>query len=48
MNRVCGLAGQNLEDQKIGRMEARHRNVVQVFIGLRDVAANQDAELLHR
>ena len=43
-----GGAGQELENQQIRRMERCDRDVIQVFIGLSDVPANQDAQLLYR
>ncbi len=42
------LAGEDFENQKIRGMETCHRDVIQVFIALRNVLANQDAKLLHR
>ena len=41
------LAGQNLEDQKIRGMKACDRDMVQVFISLRNMAADQSAQLIH-
>src|ERR1700679_508861 len=42
------LAGENLEDQKIGGMKGGNGQVIQVFIAVRDVLSDQDAKLLHR
>jgi len=44
---IATLAGEKLEDKKIGRVKSGDADVVQVFIGLRDVVANQYAKLLH-
>ena len=41
------MAGEKLENEKIGGMKGGDGDMVQVFIALRDVAAYQDAKLLH-
>jgi hypothetical protein len=46
-SQVGVLAGQDLQNQQIRGMERRDRDMIQVFIGLRDVPANQDAKLLY-
>jgi hypothetical protein len=40
-------AGEEFEDQQVRRMETGHGDVIQVFIAFGDVAADQDAQLLH-
>ena len=37
----------DLENQEIGGVEAGGGNVVQIFIALRDMAANQAAQLFY-
>jgi hypothetical protein len=42
------LPGQDLQNQQIRGMKARHGDMIQVFIGLRNVAADQSAQLVDR
>lgn len=44
----CALTGEDFENQKIRGMETCHSDMMQVFIALRNVTANQGAKLFHR